>query len=99
MDRSFTPGPWKATDRPKDACCWTHHVETEAIDAIFGSPRLHVADVDGEANARLISAAPDLLVCAQTILAYFEPPHDEARAAMEALEAAIAKAEGREVRS
>ncbi len=52
-----TPRPWTWTNEPSDACCWDHHVETVGSQ----EDREDIADVNGEANARLIAAAPDML--------------------------------------
>ncbi len=100
---TFTPGPWKATDRPNDACCWSHHVETEARTSNptfegLNLPAGQVADVHGEANARLIAAAPELLEALKTLvyLPDFPPGgKDQVDAAWEAAKTAIAKAEVR----
>ena len=52
----------------------------------------------GQANARLISAAPDLLAACKAALASFLDAHAHVRTgacACDAIQAAIAKAEGR----
>ena len=53
-------------------------------------------DVDGEANARLIAAAPELLAACQQTLAYFLRSQQSHAPEVKALQSAINKAEGRE---
>lgn len=82
------PGPWFVRD-----------LEVVTANNVF------VASVEGElrtpedeANARLISASPDLLQACRCALADLEGsdyPTDSERLTMEDLRAAIAKAEGR----
>lgn len=75
-----------------------------AIDAVVNGKIIHIALVHGvatdeetQANAELILSAPDLLASAKAMLAAFggNVPH-WLRAEAVALEAAIAKAEGRQ---
>jgi hypothetical protein len=104
MPNIITPGPWKFTDRPNDGCCWTHHVETEQRDDSpvmegLDYPKAHVADVDGEANARLIAAAPELLEALKQFVSHPRVGQIYGATLIDAAAAAIAKAEGREVKS
>jgi hypothetical protein len=90
--KEHTPGPWRATAiqqrisyGPKEA----RGVYVYGLDA----------EEDGAeaiANARLITAAPELLEAAKAIRRYFETGLDPKNSPAEfALLAAIAKAEGR----
>ena len=83
MEAKHTPGPWKATARRVTA------PETEgrlALDVqINGGNR-----EDNKANARLIAAAPDLLVALQGVVRVADRKTDE----FDAARAAIAKATG-----
>lgn len=85
---AHTPGPWSAN------LDWIYADADEERIARVVTPERHPEI--GEANARLIAAAPDML----TALKYAEPflrrfgTSDEATAVAMAL-AAIAKAEGR----
>ena len=61
-----TPGPWKAeyilTDDGKNEYCITHDNGNGFI--VYGMPKPHTESSEFEANARLIAAAPDLLLVA-----------------------------------
>lgn len=91
---AHTPGPWIWTDDPNDGCCWTHNVQTQARNADLPEyPLAKVADVSGEANARLIAAAPDLLAAAEALLAVLESDKPvTSREAYVALKDAVEKA-------
>lgn len=61
-----TPGPWVITDGPSQQ---THHIRP-----VSEAKKLHLIPIawvaklnDGEANARLIAAAPDLLAALKEI--------------------------------
>jgi hypothetical protein len=54
-----TPGPWRATASPNDACCWDHHVEAAEAKDHFDQP-IAVADVAGKENAEFIARAPQV---------------------------------------
>lgn len=85
-----TPGPWETK----------HHGEwITGKDAVHGEVVIAKAEFDWEANARLIAAAPDLLLRATALLEALDRdlPHNmKHHAAGERfnLRAAIAKAEG-----
>lgn len=83
-----TPGPWKVSPT-------SHHAHDYRID---GPDGLMDFDADeARANARLISAAPDLLAVCQRMLREIEFGGTNAtaiRCMIEDAKAAIAKAEG-----
>jgi hypothetical protein len=92
----FTPGPWKVTTN------LDYWVETETDEQIAHCGDFSWEDSDEkqyiwEANARLISAAPDLLAavkCLRQHLALFCTPSDSIAAEIFRLvDATIAKAE------
>lgn len=89
---AHTPGPWKA--RHWDAAAW--EVDKGNPFIIAFPKNVQLLD-ELEANARLISAAPDLLNVAKQCLERnwnpFEP--DNQSALWHELKAAIAKAEGK----
>jgi len=102
MSNTFTPGPWTVTEKPNDPCCWTHHVETAERDPnpVFeGFAKSHIADVDGEANAKLIAAAPELLEALKQFVSHSKVGQIYGATLIDEAAAAIAKAEGREVRT
>ena len=87
----FTPGPWRV--KP-------HKTNTARIDADgwtkFARVYVRVGGLpseEGEANARLIAAAPDLLAALQNIRASRQNGHNESEA-WGWVDAAIAKATG-----
>ena len=102
MSAAHTPGPWVASrdtyrDRAhrRDAvAAWVERREADdlwIVEAGDGSSVL----VGGEANARLIAAAPDLLAACEAALRAFEDMED--RAPIEEcrqLRAAIARTRG-----
>jgi hypothetical protein len=101
---SHTPGPWRATQCLADPGTWTirNTAENRAIARVRARDAEGL-DIDTEANARLIAAAPDLLAAckeAERILhAYFASPNTNegrrATAIMNLIRTAIARAEGR----
>lgn len=85
--KKHTPGPWKSTESP--------HATPGSV-FLINNPDGAIGEVRrNEADARLIAAAPDLLAAAEAavqILVYgFVDPQE----AVDLLERAIAKAEGR----
>lgn len=104
----FTPGPWFAgwgdgITGPKTAAMieWTgkypvHRITTGLFGQEIREPvcALHSSDADHQANARLISAAPDLLEAARIALLNYERSGIAGNADGIALRAAIAKATG-----
>lgn len=65
-----TPGPWRATDRRPVSGDWGSRIPF-AIELVVGCSVAPVSDVcdqpEAEANASLISAAPDLLAVVQEL--------------------------------
>lgn len=91
MTTTHTPGPWSATG---------YHVEARA-GAIATVCDAGDGDTEGDANARLMAAAPDLLAALRGVMAWWAdtlPPHgadDEMPAHLfDAAHAAIARATG-----
>jgi hypothetical protein len=100
MNTKHTPGPWEIV--PKDemiAPSATHlHIRDTASEFVFAKC---LAVGEGEANAHLIAAAPELLEALRWVLA--NPDHSTGNddhadhcAACQKVCAAIAKAEGTE---
>ena len=105
-EAKFTPGPWIVDSK------WPAHRSHHCISAAVGQPREHramaqvVTNIDGEpysegmANARLISAAPDLYEALENAVFQIEYPHDKFKEtgtgnhALTAARAALAKARG-----
>ena len=85
-----TPGPWHVVGESDpeihgpDGEWITHQVCSGAGDE----------NNDGQANARLIAAAPDLLAACKAALVWFDAAQDTAAAKQ--LRTAIAKAEARQ---
>lgn len=91
MNTQHTPGPWN----------YSGPCEITGRYSIFhNGPLAYCADTtakpgDGEANARLIAAAPDLLAALQNVAACFDANDPDSMAnAMADARAAIAKATG-----
>lgn len=104
---AHTPGPWAFTAHtgPRDVTLKRHHFRVGQA----GAPNRGVAIAfgDDEANARLIAAAPDLLTALKQVRFHcvVEGATGRASVALNAnhavfaqIDAAIAKAEGREGR-
>lgn len=85
-----TPGPWRFTSRPHDGNYMRIHCSSDPNEGD------NLRGYCGEANARLIAAAPDLLEACKAMLAccYDLERNDETIAAVETTRAAIAKATG-----
>ncbi|ASP90766.1 hypothetical protein [Sinorhizobium meliloti] len=101
-----TPGPWTA--RQQFANRWliekdqgTNDAGEKLIPLCLAAVHTTILEVgcgerDTEANARLISAAPDLLEALRGFLSAFPLPlRKDEKEAIEAAKTAIAKAEGR----
>ena len=102
-ETKWTPGPWQLETESRSVD-GSELVITDAIGAYtVATCRIldtGVADVyEGEANARLIAAAPDLAAAARKAIGFIAsrlPAVDaEAQGVRETLVAALAKAEGR----
>lgn len=100
-----TPGPWTVIycnrDLPPHV---TAKLRFKPVDVMIGDRRLRISENDsGDADARLIAAAPELLEAARTFQEYCEAIDDgDDVAAMhffaiaqQQFKAVIAKAEGR----
>jgi hypothetical protein len=98
---TYTPGPWRGG--------WVVHGQTPIIgsrkngEQIPGTARVvcHIPeslrDEEGEANVRLIAAAPDLLEACKAVQMYgMKGKMPDDRWAFDLLAAAITKAEGRD---
>ncbi len=88
MNIPHTPGPWTAA-------VYTGKYDQPLVTAYSGGHICRVTSQDDrvhEANARLIAAAPDLLVAAQKIIATWEG--GDLAAAVRDLSVAVAKAGG-----
>lgn len=99
-----TPGPWTLLSDRIAAPCHEHRNCEKTIAWLTRQGVLQCSN-DGRGqspNARLIAAAPDLLAALKRAEAYTSlnivtaPPQDTSFAVLEAIRAAIAKAEGRE---
>ncbi len=94
-----TRGPWSLLgseirgDRGVALIKWEH--------ARYGEPARSAVEAEDQANARLITAAPDLLQSAKDLILWFALPSKasqaqqklEMRALLESLQAAVEKAE------
>jgi hypothetical protein len=88
---AYTPGPWHFYDDSNDGK--TNRIEITALGKTIAHIYHSVPEEDLP-NARLISAAPDLLEALHSLLLWNAQPSDD-DAAFEAAHAAIAKAEGK----
>ncbi len=104
----YTPGPWHVERigsgyRSQQEKGMMHRIIADSgdhrhyeIGTIYYKPMAE----EGEANARLIAAAPELLEALRTMLYHFQPTAeigpDEIENAVAEANAAIAKAENRE---
>lgn len=96
MTAQHTPGPWRVL-RPSSGIDYNWHVTDEMdtfVAHVFGFS--HAVDEQSRINARLIAAAPDLLVALQSLVdmdvSYQRGP--KVAEAVEGARAAIAKATG-----
>lgn len=83
---TFTPGPWYA---PADKSFYVH-----------AGPGQFICNASGQANARLIAAAPEMLAALQTIVAGYQAHFDAMPVAWQTYDniarAVIAQATGEE---
>ena len=102
----YTPGPWHiATDDSLDTSwLWGDTIANsndDAVACIWIGCGWHLQDGEAEANARLISAAPDLLGLAYSVLWFANQYPAQVTFAMRGLvddaKALIAKVDGDEV--
>lgn len=70
MSASFTAGPWEARDGSLHRKHWLIDAPGRRFIATIDGP----PDEEGEANARLIAAAPELLEALADLLCYHDVP-------------------------
>ena len=101
MKTEHTPGPWGIENWSYDD--GTRHKTVivakneDAVAHVWGVYRTNGGEEERQANARLIAAAPDLLIAAKGVIAALTRPKTfmaDMGAALILLEKAIAKAEG-----
>ena len=98
---AHTPGPWVAV---KNSCFWDINIAGSWLTVADACASKHLPDGDnGEANARLIAAAPELLEALKEMLVDYDDASGEwsgsdviakAYRIIDKARAAIAKAEG-----
>lgn len=100
-----TPGPWKVSTSPGAAVttrCIVHELSkgTRLLSRHVATVSAHGPDVENEANAHLLAAAPELLAACKQAVEFLDngPGGTGIDAACVRVRAAIAKAEGRETR-
>lgn len=91
---THTPGPWEVIYCNRDL---PPHVVSKLrfkpVDVMIGDKRLRVSENEsGDADARLIAAAPELLACLKLAADIIGHPDDDAS---KLIAEVIAKAEGR----
>lgn len=88
MKSKHTPGPWEYAP--------TAGHETHGQSVVYNDGLSIAIVYDGEANARLIAAAPDLLqACKAAVVSLIEDEHyQEFKNLISTLDKAIAEAEG-----
>lgn len=69
-----TPGPWSVNEEIQDGYFRSIHAENwgslaTVVVKVMGDSHLAHKSIEGEANARLIASAPDLLYWLETALA------------------------------
>jgi len=99
MDSKHTPGPWEQTDGHGPTPHGTAVAQVGGNQYLIASCTAYFGREGGQANARLIAAAPELLAAleqAHMALIGYLPAHRNVvtDAAIEAARAAIAKATG-----
>jgi len=87
-ESKHTPGPWMAASRPSSIVGWPVVAPGDGGRSVCNITTGHD---QSEANAHLISAAPDLLAALKAVIAIA----DRATVEFDRARAAIAKAEGR----
>lgn len=102
-----TPGPWTSEARNQIVMVFGPSLGREVIDPFTGRSGVSGPELVcrvlagpttptgvGEANARLITAAPDLLAACLAALDHIDPDTRDGDRAIDLVRAAIAKAEG-----
>jgi hypothetical protein len=100
MSAKHTPGPWRLGDVADDSgrivkLCPVDQ-ENQSILTVVDHEGVKFAAVYIDADARLIAAAPELLLALEMLLDWHisETPEDEEFSAVRGARAAIAKAKG-----
>lgn len=103
-ERQWTPGPWKwSADHPTNACANVSNEERYvSIATLYGGDSDSFQDAEGmwssqpirDANARLISAAPDLYEALERARNWIERGHDSIGPLLRQCDDALAKARG-----
>lgn len=88
-----TPGPWK--HHPQDYVGWVRGAWDEIVAGDRAVARVTRHDSEGEANARLIAVAPELLKMLKELLFLAQLASEDKWIELEALKL-IAKVEGKE---
>jgi hypothetical protein len=92
-EAKHTPGPWFLFGNPAH-CVGGPHPQNDTAGVAMCGMRLRTPE-EGEANARLIAAAPDLLAACEEFEAYHQHGSlDQFPALCSQIRAAIAKAKG-----
>jgi hypothetical protein len=98
MSAKHTPGPWhRRIGRVGNGTPASQHEQVCNSDGVAVVMLEHDGQPDGDANARLIAAAPDLLEACKDALSSFSAAHAHRRngnCECDVIRAAIAKAEG-----
>lgn len=91
-EQKHTPGPWTYEPHGKTTALYAGRgVNSHGLRLM----NLDDGDLNFEANARLIAAAPDLLLAAKRFMEFYEPCVTGCGCTADLMEQAIAKAEGR----
>lgn len=95
---SHTPGQWIFEGSPSSTKVWSNE-KGRSIEICKVTPRGEVSESEGEANARLIAAAPDLLEACKAFVDLFQNcdmrPEDECHVVFSKCLAAVEQAEGK----
>ena len=72
MTRKHLPGPWFVSRDPRPDMEWNNHIASVEHPHLEVCSMFHTTDRDGneqgEANARLVAAAPDMLTALECLL-------------------------------
>jgi len=91
MNRKWTPGPWVVEDGSKSChCCFDQTIYVKTVSGEFDYEIIAETLTDNEANAHIISAAPDLYEALERALEEWDSNTDWRNNAR----AALAKARG-----
>lgn len=90
MSGKHTPGPWIVLGKKGDG----YDIMDGNMDPIASIKDDWADECEGEANANLITAAPELLTIAEAVLCQEKDGMDRSEWILQASRAAIAKAKG-----